>query len=621
MRIKNIFTLGFVVTAITGMLMWHRSTGMIGTAWAEGEGHGERTGAVLSRQVMDVKTVTLARGVEMRFRWCPAGYVMMWVPAENQSRQVRIAKGFWIGETEVTQRQWDILMGDNQSYFTGDVNLPVEGVTWDDCQLYIDKVKSLTGQEVSLPTEAQWEYACRAGTSGDCMGDLATMAWFYGNSGAETHPVGSKKPNLWGIYDMLGNVSEWCRIGFESESGSFWGMPGEPILAGRSVLRGGSWISNTEACRSTYRYTGWWRGYSSNAIGFRLVCAAASNDEGKLDLERIEVEKKAVEERIAAERRAEEARAAARKQAEEARAAAEKAAVKRAEEAYIATRVASEFHKLTSKKAEQARIERLVMQRLSEIIKDEDDRKLRKYTNPPRVGDVKTVTLPGDVEMRFRWCPAGAFMMGGPEQYSTTQIRAHLVVISKGFWIGETEVTFRQWKSIMDPFNNQSPNPSDNCPMGRLTWNNCQRFIALFKSQTGLEVSLPTEAQWEYACRAGSSESTNVNLNATAWYSANSGNASHPVGLKKPNAWGIYDMLGNAWEWCQEWYHPWAYINTPVFDPLYPHDGTQGYSNYGRVIRGGNWESPEHHCLPYARRDANPRSACAGIRLVCPIPR
>ena len=160
-----------------------------------------------SGQTAGERKVVTVNGVEFAFRWCPAGTFTMGAPTSEEGlynetqHEVTLTKGFWMLETEVTQKQWKAVMGTNPSFFKGD-DLPVESVSWNDCQEFCEK----TG--LQLPTEAQWEYACRAGTTDAYAGNLDEMAWYYSNSGNKTHPVGTKKPNAWGLYDMHGNVWE-----------------------------------------------------------------------------------------------------------------------------------------------------------------------------------------------------------------------------------------------------------------------------------------------------------------------------------------------------------------------------------------------------------------------------
>ncbi|MBR0238567.1 MAG: formylglycine-generating enzyme family protein [Thermoguttaceae bacterium] len=221
------------------------------------------------------RMVINVNGVDFAFRWAPAGTFTMGSPESEEERdddeaqhRVTLTKGFWIMETEVTQKQWIMIMGNNPSNFEGD-DLPVENVSWNDCQEFCKRCARL-GMSVQLPTETQWEYACRAGTTEPYAGNLNEMAWYSSNSGSKTHPVGTKKPNSWGLYDMHGNVWEWC-LGWKAKYPK--GKVTDPSDSSKGsfcVNRGGSWISAAKICRSaerdhlipTYRYF---------SLGFRCV--------------------------------------------------------------------------------------------------------------------------------------------------------------------------------------------------------------------------------------------------------------------------------------------------------------------------------------------------------------
>jgi formylglycine-generating enzyme required for sulfatase activity len=179
--------------------------------------------------------------------------------------------------TEVTQGQWEAVMGSNPSYFKncGD-ECPVEQVSWNDIQEFIKKLNRKEGTDrYRLPTEAEGEYACRAGTTtaysfGDDSGDLREYAWFGNNSERKTHPVGQLKPNDRGLYDMHGNVWEWCRDWYgDYPSGSVSDPTGHSSAASR-VVRGGSWRYRARNCRSAYR-SGSTPGVRYDDYGFRLV--------------------------------------------------------------------------------------------------------------------------------------------------------------------------------------------------------------------------------------------------------------------------------------------------------------------------------------------------------------
>ena len=165
---------------------------------------------------------------------------------------------YYIGETEVTQELWEAVMGSNPSEFTGDNQRPVEYVSWDDCQEFIEKLNSLTGKQFRLPTEAEWEYAARGGKysrgykhSGS--NDADEVAWYYGNSGDETHPVKTKKANELGLYDMSGNVWEWCNDLFGDYQRYSQTNPTGPSKGEHRVLRGGSWNRGYRSVRVSNR--------------------------------------------------------------------------------------------------------------------------------------------------------------------------------------------------------------------------------------------------------------------------------------------------------------------------------------------------------------------------------
>ena len=165
--------------------------------------------------------------------------------------------GYYIGKTEVTQVLWEAVMGINPSRFKGDY-LPVENVSWDDCQEFIRKLNSMTGQNFRLPTEAEWEFACRGGNNSrgykySGSNNLGSVAWYDGNSGNKTHPVGTKAPNELGIYDMSGNVWEWCADWYGDYSSGAQTNPTGPYGGSGRVGRGGSWDFNVRICRSSLR--------------------------------------------------------------------------------------------------------------------------------------------------------------------------------------------------------------------------------------------------------------------------------------------------------------------------------------------------------------------------------
>ena len=236
--------------------------------------------------------------VTQQMRWIAPGEFRMGSPIEEPSRyenegpqhKVVLSTGYWLFDTPVTQALWKAIMGNNPSYFQSP-DRPVEQVSWEDVQVFLTKINAtIPDLQLSLPTEAQWEYACRAGTHSaiysdelQILGDanaaaLDSIAWYGGNSSVDfelnngverdwlsnmqypdgkagTHPVGRKAPNAWGLYDMLGNVWEWCADGLREYRAGSEIDPLGPIEEGTNrVLRGGAWDDVARTARSASRY-------------------------------------------------------------------------------------------------------------------------------------------------------------------------------------------------------------------------------------------------------------------------------------------------------------------------------------------------------------------------------
>ncbi len=242
---------------------------------------------------LDDLTITLPGKVKLEMKQIKAGSFLMGSPEDERGRyddevqhRVTLMRDYWLGTCEVTQAQWKAVMGSNPSEFKGD-DLPVENVSWEDAMEFCKKlnhvpyIRKPKGYQFSLPTEAQWEYACRAGTTsalnsgrnltsaeGACP-NLDQVGWYWKNSGSSTHPVGRKQPNAWGLYDMHGNVWEWCRDWFGDYSGKATDPTG-PSSGSYRVIRGGSWGGYAQYCRSAYRCRTS-PGYWSIDLGFRLA--------------------------------------------------------------------------------------------------------------------------------------------------------------------------------------------------------------------------------------------------------------------------------------------------------------------------------------------------------------
>jgi len=233
-------------------------------------------------------TLDLGGDITMDLVRIPAGTFMMGSPLteldrdadEGQVHEVTLSQDFYMGIYEVTQEQYQAVTGADPSYFTSSgLTAPVEKVSWYDAVVFCDQLSLLAGRTVALPTEAQWEYACRAGsTTRFYYGDdldyslLGAYAWYSSNSGDQTHPVGEKAPNLWGLYDMHGNVWEWCSDWYDGNYYQYANNtdPQGPQITNRRVMRGGSWTPSPGPCRSANRN----RNYPDNRhyfLGFRVV--------------------------------------------------------------------------------------------------------------------------------------------------------------------------------------------------------------------------------------------------------------------------------------------------------------------------------------------------------------
>ncbi len=412
-------------------------------------------------------------------------------------------KDYLMGKYEVTQAQWQLIMGENPSYFKGDLSRPVEQVSWNDCQKFIEKLNSYSneaGLTFFLPTKEQWEYACRAGSTGDwglladgSMGTLDAMGWYENNSGRKTHPVGQKKPNAWGLYDMHGNVGEWTAWEYRDYN---------PIYCGGG-WDDSAWFCNTGSGSYSNRDR---KLDGDDDLGFRL-------------------------------------------------------AARRIVELVIKAKCDGKF--ISGEDLVQLGGKQYDIGEAFEVIDGTNygDAEIRcniggkNYSGQVSIGKVtwkgtkEFVVDLKEIKEQPRITVAGIEMVRIPDNAT-----------HKDLYFGKYEVTQAQWQAIMS--NNPSCHEGDSSrPVEFVSWYGCQEFIKELNAradvkQAGITFRLPTEEEWEYACRAGSkgkygflAEGREGSLYEMGWYCDNSGDETHPVGQKKPNAWGLYDMHGNVWEW------------------------------------------------------------------------
>jgi formylglycine-generating enzyme required for sulfatase activity/serine/threonine protein kinase len=479
-----------------------------------------------------LKVIQIANELEMVL--IPPGKFMMGAPESEKGRdnaetqhEVTITKPFYMGKYEVTQEQYEAVVGNNPSVRTKGTKLPVTEVSWDDCQDFIKKLNDKIGGGYRLPTEAEWEYGCRAGT---------TTAYSYGDSlknsdanigGGRIAVVGSYSPNAFGLYDMHANAWEWCNDWYGSLQDGEVADPKGPVTGTKRILRGGCFYDVLNA-RSSFRGAATPTARINN--GFRL--ARTMNIEGLSESD--------IKEFLLIAKKEEEAKA--KKDVEEAK------AKKDVEEATV-----REAQKKTAKS-------------------------LNKELN-------EKTDLGKDITLEMVLIPAGKFMMGSPESEKgrSNDENQHEVTLTKPFHIGKYEVTQEQWEIVMG--NNPSETKGAKLPITNVTWQDCQEFIKKLNEKNTGVYRLPTEAEWEYACRAGTTTAYSFGDKMTpkdANYGASKFGKPVVAGSYKPNAFGLYDMHGNVWEWCEDWYE--KYPAGAVTDPKGPATGER------RVLRGGPFD-------------------------------
>ena len=268
--------------------------------------------------------------------------------------------------------------------------------------------------------------------------------------------------------------------------------------------------------------------------------------------------------------------------------------------------------------AEKERLSQLGLSKLNAEIEERAFYTKLRLIQPVKKGAVSTIGSVASVRIRSHWVSAGQFTMGSPDSEANrgSDEVQHAVVISRGFLMAETECTQAQWQAVMG--NNPSQFKGENLPVEQVSWEDatafCGKLTDLHRKEGLLPAkyrwNLPTEAQWEYACRAGTPGAYAGELEAMSWYDKDSANTSHEVKSKQPNEWGLYDMHGNVWEWCSDWAA--GYTTEGATDPV----GATASS--ARVIRGGSWSNEPRVCRSASRLKDEPhnRNAGLGFRIV-----
>ena len=491
---------------------------------------------------------------------------------EKYVHSVNISKSYWIGKYEVTQDEYQSITGSNPSCFKGGKK-PVETVSWNDAVSFCQKLTTQertagrlpSGYEYRLPTEAEWEFAARGGTTRkgykySGSDNLDRVAWYDPNSGKETHDVGTKTANERGIYDMSGNVWEWCSdwYWYGGYSGDSATDPAGALSGSHRAYRGGGFNYAAMNCRVASRDHNY-PGSRSIFLGFRVALALIKSLSS------------------------------------------------------VATNnVKTSLATIPANPTGTSSSASVINQPASQLTRNKDTAEPGVNKCPEQGQPWKAPSL----NMQFVYVAPGSFQMGSNDSDSEKPV--YKVTISKEYWLGKYEVTQYEYEKII------GSNPS--CfkgwkePVETVSWNDAVSFCQKLTTQeraagrlpSGYEYRLPTEAEWEFAAKGGAKSqgykySGSNDINSVAWYKENSGSATHGVGTKSPNELGICDMSGNVWEWCLDDWHD-SYASAPS-------DGSRGGDGTGpgHVFRGGGWYSYASYCRVAYRYDFLPDGRYSGI--------
>ena len=537
-------------------------------------------------------TVDLGNGIKLEMVLICAGEFLMGSPesdtdagdSEKPQHVVRIRKPFYLGKYLVTQEQWEAVTGSNPSDLKGPKN-PVENVSWDDCQGFCAKLGASFRGTFRLPSEAQWEYACRAGSAGKyCFGanktQLAEYAWYTGNAESKTHPVGEKKPNAWGLYDMHGNVWEWCADWYDSGyyAGSLADDPTGPTTGPGRVLRGGGWFNGVRHCRSANRRSDA-PGYRSNGLGLRVSRVPLSPPQGA------------------------------------------PAGVAPSESA---SRVPAQGPRIVA-------IAQVPV--LPANAAEGPQPPWTKEVRPAAIQDSWT----NDLGISFRLISPGRFAMGASRNDSAASADEQprmTLTIPRPFWAATFPVT----NAVVRRFLENAPldddprfaklrkdrsfasqvrrgKVDDNLPAVEISHDDAEILCAWLQNMDGRHYRMPVEAEWEYMARAGTA--------GPYWWDDGSGAGERavfaatgpaPANPRRANAWGLIDVLGNVAEWTASAYAP--------LDSGAALKSADDLGGDARVVRGGSWRAKGLDELRVSRRKSmfrRQRADDLGVRIVCDI--
>ncbi len=487
-----------------------------------------------------------ANDIGMKMVWIPPGSFMMgnsWSLSDvNKPKHLVVIKeGFWIGASEVTQEEWEKVMGNNPSKPVGK-RLPVNCVSWRDCQIFCRKLSKMDSKEYRLPTEAEWEYACKGRTMRDepDVHGMDEYVWHSGNSSGRMQIVRGKPPTSAGLFDVLGNVAELCQDGLRKYS---YGTVVDPVGETKErAVRGGAFCLDAGKCGPTER---WAIDPDDRAetIGFRVVATT------------------------------------------------------------LGWRGPVAQHKLPDD--EGLHYGRTPLSSGKNLAGVAPKTLLDKMNVQTTVESTKTIKKESNtLFMKMVWIPAGKFRMGtsGGLMGRLGHGPRHLVTLTRGFWMSVTEVTQAQWNELMK--DNPSKEQGGSFPVNNVTWGEAQHFCKLLSKKEKAKYRLPTEAEWEYACRAGYKR----DIGGRWKENANLRKNLKSVGSYKPNAFGLCDMIGNVAELCYDGKR--SYELYDVTDP-------KGPIGIECAVRGAS--APKNSVSPPAYRlfqKTKSRSPRVGFRVV-----
>jgi formylglycine-generating enzyme required for sulfatase activity/serine/threonine protein kinase len=424
----------------------------------------------------------------------------------KEERRFTLTKPFALQTTEVTQEQWGVLMKQDNSAFAG-ARRPVEQMDWYMVQEFLWELnRRLDGWTAALPSEVQWEYACRAGSKTKFMHassepGIEDYAWYAANASNMTHEAGRRKPNPWGLHDLSGNVAELCHdflaeFPDRKELTDYVGPSAGDLLC----VRGGGFNGDATWLPCSLR------GKMEPAQRFSHVGFRAALFEGE-------------------------------------------------------------------------------------------------FPAPHSIRRTFFLDAAKKVRMDFVLVRSGSYLVG--QAGGEDDEPPHRVTLTRDCFIQTTETTQAQWEALMGV--REFEHEGADRPAERVTWDEAQQFMKKLAQRTGMRASLPTEAEWEVACRAGAptrwyTGSDAAKVSTIAWVGRTE---TSPVARLRPNTLGLYDTCGNVWEWCSDWYGPGA--AEAQTDPTGPKDGTQ------RVIRGGGYGDNAEACGSPSRKGHGPAQAQGNV--------